>query len=125
MASVLNLTYVLEFIAYGFNQSSFAKQDFIWKEHQGVFHVLSKFCNKVYAVNEKLFKKGLRNISFVSEELSIDFSQEIAARKRMPVINVTRSEYKIKNLSFIVDDKMQFKSKKPANAALTLGGKSF
>jgi len=75
-------------------------------------------------VNEELFEKGFGNVSFVTKQLTVDPREQIGSGKGLSVICVSRSEYKIKNLTFVIDDEMKLKPEKPSNAAMALCGQA-
>ncbi len=106
------------------NDSMFAEQDFRGHVQQTVFHVLSKFGYQMDTVNEELFEKGLGNVPFITEQFAVNPREQIGSGKGLSVINITGSKYKIKNLPFVIDDKMNLKAKEPSNAALALCNQS-
>ena len=117
---MFNLANVFKFIHNSLNDSAFTQQDFIRCVHQTVFHVLSQFGYQMDPVNEELFEKGFGNVSFVTKQLTVDPREQIGSGKGFSVICVSRGEYKIKNLTFVIDNEMEFKPEKPSNAAMAL-----
>ena len=67
---MLNLSNVLQFVIYRFYYCSFPKQQFVRHAHQGTFHVVFKFGDKLYAIHEQALEKVLADIPFVSDQLS-------------------------------------------------------
>ena len=59
MSSMLNMTYILEFIVDGLNDRSLSKQDLVVKVHEWVLHVPPDFGDQVYVIYEKPFEEIL------------------------------------------------------------------
>ena len=121
---MFDLANIFQFIDNSLNDSAFAEQDFIRHMHQTVFHVLSQFGYQMDPVNEELFEKGFGNISFVTKQLTVDPREQISPGKGLSVICVSGGEYKIKNLTFVIDDEMKLKPEKPSNTAMALCGQA-
>jgi hypothetical protein len=76
----------------------------------------------VNAINEKLLKEALGDLPFITKEFSIDPFKYVGSCQRLSVIHIGRCQYKVQDLALVIDDKMKFAAKEPANATLSLGG---
>ena len=69
MACMLNLGDIFQLVIDGLNNGSLTQHQLIEDGHQLVFHVLANLGYNLYIIIEQKVKQGLRDITFVSEEL--------------------------------------------------------
>ena len=67
---MFHLCNILQLVIYRFYYCSFPKQQLVRHAHQGTFHVVFKFGDKLYAIHEQALEKVLADIPFVSDQLS-------------------------------------------------------
>ena len=101
-----------------FTMSSFPKQQFVRHAHQGTFHVVFKFGDKLYAIHEQALEKVLADIPFISDQLAIYEFYEGFVFQWFPVIHISRGYHKVQQLTPLVTYQMQLKAKEPSHGAL-------
>ena len=99
----------------------FPEQYPVVQVHKRVLHVLLYFCDKVYVVNKKGFKKFLAYVSPVSEYLSEQPLGEALVFQRFTVVGVSRRKGPLYNLATVVDYDVQLEAVEPSHRALALG----
>ena len=72
------------------------------------------------SINEKLLEDRLGDVSLVTKELSVDSGQQIGTGHRLSVIHIPGGKHKVKDLSSIVNNTVEFKSIEPAAIILSL-----
>ena len=98
--------------------SSFPKQQFVRHAHQGTFHVVFKFGDKLYAIHEQALEKVLADIPFISDQLAIYEFYEGFVFQWFPVIHISRGYHKVQQPIPLVTYQMQLKAKEPSHGAL-------
>ena len=68
---MFHLCNVLQLVIYRFYYCSFPEQQLVRHAHQGTFHVVFKFGDKLYTIHEQALEKVLADIPFVSDRLAI------------------------------------------------------
>ena len=68
---MFHLCNILQLVIYRFYYCSFPEQQLVRHAHQGTFHVVFKFGDKLYAIHEQALEKVLADIPFVSDQLAI------------------------------------------------------
>ena len=63
---MFHLCNILQLVIYRFYYCSFPKQQLVRHAHQGTFHVVFKFGDKLYAIHEQALEKVLADIIFPS-----------------------------------------------------------
>ena len=58
--------------------------------HQGTFHVVFKFGDKLYAIHEQALEKVLADVPFISDQLAIYEFYEGFVFQWFPVIHISR-----------------------------------
>lgn len=109
------MAHVLELVVDRLDESPFPEHDFVIQAHEGVFHVLLDFRDKVYAVNEKTFEKFPAYIAPVGEDLSEQVLFESVVFQRLSVVHVPRRERPLYYLAPVVDHDVQFESVEPSH----------
>ena len=125
MSWVFYLSDVFKFVINRSDQSSFAKHDLVGDRHQRVPHVVLDFCDNLNTVHEQELKQLLADRSFISTEFAPDVFNKWLWIQRLTVIDIARSEYKVKNSTFVIDDQMQLKAEEPSHRALAPPGYTF
>ena len=103
MSRVFYLSDVLQFVIYGFNESSFSQAYLIRDAHERILHIVLHFGYQLYAIYEKVFEQSLAYISFVAKEFTFYVFQQHSILQGLSVINVSRCELEIQYFSFIID----------------------
>ena len=98
--------------------SSFPKQQFVRHAHQGTFHVVFKFGDKLYAVYEQALEKVLADIAFVCDQLPVYEFNEGLVFQRFPVIHISRGYHEVEQLTLFVTNQMQLEAKEPSHGTL-------
>ena len=62
---MFHLCNILQLVIYRFYYCSFPKQQLVRHAHQGTFHVVFKFGDKLYAIHEQALEKVLADIPFI------------------------------------------------------------
>lgn len=63
--------------------------------------------------------EALADIPFVSIKLSLKVFQKLCQKLGVVILHIARSDFKIKNISQMIDYQMYFKSEKPSGRTLT------
>ena len=93
----------------GLDNGAFAQEDFIFQEHETVFHVFAQFGNELKGLlAEKLVKKGLRQIAFVATEFAEKRFGKVWNWKT--VIDSARREAAGQQFAAIIGNHMQFEA---------------
>jgi hypothetical protein len=118
------LSDVLQFVIQRFYDGSFPKQQPIRDSHQRTFHVILQLGNELYAIHEQMLEKLPTDISLVSDQFPIDFTQKALVLQRFPVIDIAGSDAEVEDFSFLIAYDMEFETEEPSHRALTPGGYS-
>lgn len=118
---MLNVADILEFVVDGFNKCPFPEQYPVVQVHKRVLHVLLYFRDKVYVINEKVFKKFLAYVSPVSEYLSEQPLSEAPVFQRFTVVSVPQRKDPLYYLATVIDYDVQFEAVELSHHALALG----
>ena len=127
-----------------FYYCSFPKQQLVRHAHQGTFHVVFKFGDKLYAVHEQalekvginptfsrhgitqvnlalliwLNEKVLADIAFVCDQLPVYEFNEGLVFQRFPVIHISRGYHEVEQHTLFVTNQMQPEAKEPSHGTL-------
>ena len=86
---MFHLCNILQLVIYRFYYCSFPKQQLVRHAHQGTFHVVFKFGDKLYAIHEQALEKVLADIPFISDQLAIYEFYEGFVFQWFPVIHIS------------------------------------
>ena len=114
---MLNLGNVLQFIIHSLNDRPLPEQQLVGNGHQSSLHVALEFRDKLNAIHKKSFKQTLSNISFITNELSINEFDKSFIFKRFSVVNIPRGYHKVEQFTFLVAYQVKFESKEPTHGA--------
>ena len=115
---MFHLCNILQLVIYRFYYCSFPKQQLVRHAHQGTFHVVFKFGDKLYAIHEQALEKVLADIPFISDQLAIYEFYEGFVFQWFPGIHISRGYHKVQQLTPLVTYQMQLKAKEPSHGAL-------
>ena len=115
---MFHLCNILQLVIYRFYYCSFPKQQLVRHAHQGTFHVVFKFGDKLYAIHEQALEKVLADIPFISDQLAIYEFYEGFVFQWFPVIHISGGYHKVQQLTPLVTYQMQLKAKEPSHGAL-------
>lgn len=115
---MFHLCNILQLVIYRFYYCSFPEQQLVRHAHQGTFHVVFKFGDKLYAIHEQALEKILADIPFVSDQLAIYEFYEGFVFQWFPVIHISRGYHKVSNSPPLVTYQMQLEAKEPPHGAL-------
>ncbi len=101
---MLNLRDVFQRVINRLNYCSLAEHQLIAEWHQLVFHVLLYLGHELYIIIKQKVKQGLRDITFVSEELAKQFFDHLWHRGS--VIDIARGELNSKQFTTVIDNQM-------------------
>ena len=114
---MFHLCNILQLVIYRFYYCSFPKQQLVRHAHQGTFHVVFKFGDKLYAIHEQALEKVLADIPFIFDQLAIYEFYEGFVFQWFPVIHISRGYHKVQQLTPLVTYQMQLKAKEPSHGA--------
>ena len=115
---MFHLCNILQLVIYRFYYCSFPKQQLVRHAHQGTFHVVFKFGDKLYAIHEQALEKVLADIPFISDQLAIYEFYEGFVFQWFPVIHISGVIIKFSNSPPLVTYQMQLEAKEPPHGAL-------
>lgn len=78
------------------------------------FHVVFQLGYQLYAVNEEPIEKVLADIDSIAHEFAVEKLHESSNFLWFAAIDISRSDYEIQDLAFVVADKVQLEAVKPA-----------
>lgn len=84
-----------------------AKHNFVPHGHQSVLHIRPESMHEVYAPVKEVLKKGLPDISPVSEYLAIEFLGEDLPHPFVPIVNICSCKTKSYNLPIVMAHQVQ------------------
>src|SRR5262249_22176948 len=108
MSRVLNLANVLQLVIDRFAQGALAKEDLVEHWHELVFHVLPDLGAELHARLPALIEKLFRDGAAVAKECSPKSPRQ--ARRRLPIIGITRSDPHCEQLAAVVDYQMDLEA---------------
>ena len=79
--------------------------------------LLFNLVTKLYSVNEKPLKEVLADVTFITDQLTIDEIYECLVLQRLTVINISRRYHKVEKLSFFIANQVQFETEEPTHRA--------
>ena len=121
MSGMLNLTDVLQLVIDGLYDRPLPEEDFVVEVHQRVLHVPFDLRNQVYVVNKQHLKEVLADVSPVCKEFSEEPVGKFFVLQWIPVVDVSRGELPLDNLTFVVDYQVQLESVEPSHRTLSHG----
>ena len=83
--------------------------------HQRVLHVVLHFGCQLYAVEEKILKKSLSDMTLVRTEPALYVLQERFLSQRFTVVHIARREHEVEDFSLVVDDQVQLEAEEPSH----------
>ena len=86
---MFHLCNILQLVIYRFYYCSFPEQQLVRHAHQGTFHVVFKFGDKLYAIHEQPLEEIPSDLAFVRDQFAIDEPDEFLVFQTFPVIHVT------------------------------------
>lgn len=113
MARMLNLGHVLELVSDAFNDGTFAQQQFVAQRHQTVLHVGLEASDELDPLLKQLFKHGLGEIAFVTEQLAKQPLSQF--REQLNIGTVSWRQTATKQFAAVVNHQMQFEAKAPTH----------
>ena len=120
MASMLNLTDILQLIVNRLNESPFAEEQLIPPPHQPILHVLADFGQEFEPLGKEHIVQRLGNIPTVPKELPKQLLGE--GWHRLAVVDIAWSQAKGQEFPLIIDDQVEFEAIEPAHRRLAPGG---
>src|SRR5215204_7596997 len=114
MAGVFELTNVLELIIDGFDQGSFAEQNFIPEGEHAEVHLFFEFGEELHSLVPKLREEGLGDVATIANE----FAEQPAGKFRdgLAVIDVAGSEHDSQQFPAVANHQVDLEAIEPARA---------
>ena len=112
---MLHLCDILQFIVDGLNDSSLSGKQPVRHTHDGSLHVAFEFSYQLDAVNEEALEQFLSNVSFISDEFSVEEFHKRLVVKRLAVIYIPRCDHEVELFPLLVTDQVQLEPEEPAH----------
>ena len=103
MTGMFDLRDILELVNDSLDDGAFAQQNFVKNRDELVFHVRFNASNELkVGMQEKFFKKGLRNVTLVANQLAEKTASEV--RNGYSIINIAGRKFHIQNFTSVIDN---------------------
>jgi len=115
---MLHLCDILQLVVDSLNDGPFSGKQSVRHTHDGSFHVAFEFSYQLDAVNEEALEQFLSNVSFISDEFSVEEFHKRLVVKRLAVIYISRCDHEVEQFPLLVTDQVQLEPEEPAHGAL-------
>ena len=115
---MFHLCDILQLVVDSLNDGPFSGKQSVRHTHDGSFHVAFELRYQLDAVNEEALEQFLSNVSFISDEFSVEEFHKRLVVKRLAVIYISRRDHEVEQFPLLVTDQVQLEPEEPAHGAL-------
>ena len=111
MPGVLKHQFVFKIVENRLYERAFAQKNFLFERHQNIFHRAFYPRDYFQSSSHQTKKQILADVTFVRKQKSLHVCCHL--RHHRPIVHVAFRKFRVHQISFVIDNYVQFKTEKP------------